>query len=159
MRNLSADQLITLRDHGVSPELVRASASYFRARVEWLAYLADHGVSPGYLQDLARSGIVAASPQSVVLLQEHGVRTDLLREAISYFSPRPSAEDLARLADHGVTAMCIEGFRSAGLYGVGVTDAIRLLENGVHGTDVMKIRRVDPRASIDDIIRLHEHGF
>ncbi|HZZ66472.1 MAG TPA: M56 family metallopeptidase [Candidatus Baltobacteraceae bacterium] len=161
LRNLSVDQLIALRDHGVSTRLIQASVSYFGPHVDaqWLTYMADHGISPGYLQELSFAGIHGITPESVVLLQDHGVSAELVRAAMSYFTPAPSASDLAKLADHGVSTNCIAGFRSAGLYGVGIDDAIRLLDHGVSGSYVMKVRRLNPHASIDDIIRLHDNGF
>lgn len=161
LRNLSVDQLIAIRDHGVGTNLIRAAVQYFGQQVDAqsLTYLADHGVSSLYLQMVAASGVGGMTPAAVVLMQDHGVSTPLLREATNYFSPRPTATDLANLADHGVSSTFIQSLRRNGIQGVSIGDAIRLLDHGADASYIVRIRRANPHASIDDIIRLRDAGF
>jgi beta-lactamase regulating signal transducer with metallopeptidase domain len=159
MRNLSVDELIALRDHGVSADLVRDAASYFgRLSARDLVYLADHGVGPNYIGTLRASGVRGISVEDAVKLMDHGVSAPLIAAATAYFG-HPSAEDLTTLADHGVSAPTLQGFRSAGLSGVSLHDIVRLADNGVDPRYVVKVRRFNPRASVDDIIRLRDAGF
>ncbi len=95
----------------------------------------------------------------VVTLADHGVSAPLLRSAMAYFLPRPSATDLVNLSDHGASVQFIDSLRAARLTGVSVADAIRLADNGVSASYVLKIRRLYPNASIDDIIRLRDAGI
>ncbi len=159
MTNLSVDQLIALRDHGVSPMLVRSATSYFgRISSDDLTYLADHGVGTPYLDELRSDRVTGLSVKDAVRLMDHGVTPAFMRSAFGYFRQRPSADDLVRMADHGVSTSCIQAFRDNGLY-VSANDMVRLEDNGVQAPYVAKIRHSNPRASIDDIIRLHNAGF
>lgn len=159
LRNLSVDDLVSIRDHGVTPELVRSAASYFgHVKAEDLVYLADHGVGPQYIATLTTSGVRNVSPKEATLLMDHGVSAPLISAACAYFT-HITADDLSRLADHGVSAPAMQGFRSAGLTGVSVDDVIRLFDNGIDARYVAKVRRFNPHASIDEIIRLRNAGF
>ncbi len=159
IRNLSVDDLIAIRDHGVTPDLVRSAASYFgRIDAKDLVYLADHGVGPNYIGSLTASGVRGISPHEAADLMDHGVTSQLIAAATAYFR-RAEAGDLTTLADHGVTAESIQSFRSVGLTGASVHDLVRLFDNGVDAAYVAKVRRLNPRASIDDIIRLRDAGF
>lgn len=159
MTNLSVDQLIALRDHGVSPMLVRSATSYFgRISSGDLTYLADHGVGTPYLDELRSDRVTGLSVKDAVRLMDHGVTPVFMRSAFGYFKPRPSADDLVRMSDHGVGPRCIQAFRDNGLY-LSVDDMVRLEDNGIDAPFVAKIRHSNPHASIDDIIRLRNAGF
>lgn len=161
LRDLSVDQLIAIRDHGVTPDLVRAAVAYFGRGIaaNALTSLADHGVSPSYLESLRWSGVTGISPQSVITMMDHGVGASLLRSAFAYFHPGPSASDLTMLADRGVSADTLDQFNKYGISGVSVSDVVRLMDRGVTPAYIVKIRRMNPRATLDDIIRLHDSGF
>lgn len=160
LQNLPVDQLIALRDHGVSARLIRAATSYFdRIGAQDLTYLADHGVGPNYIGVLRSSGVHGISPASAVMLMDHGVNAQLIQSATDYFHPAPSAADLAYLADHGFRASCFAALHAAGMDNVSVGDAVRLFDHGVSDQFLLKVRRMNPRATIDDIIRLHDAGF
>jgi len=159
MRNLPVEQLISLRDHGVSAALVQSATSYFgRISADDLTYLADHGVGTPYLDALRGDGVTGISVKDAVRLMDHGVTPMFMRSAFGYFRPRPSADDLVQLVDHGVTTRCIAAFRENGL-NVSVHDMVRLEDNGVEAPYAAKIRHSNPNASVDDIIRLHNAGF
>lgn len=161
LHDLSVDQLISIRDHGVTPDLIRTAVAYFGRGIaaNALTSLADHGVSPSYLESLRWSGVTGISPQSVITMMDHGVGASLLRSAFAYFHPGPSASDLTMLADHGVSANTIDQFNKYGVSGVSVSDVVRLMDRGVSPAYIAKIRRMNPRATLDDIIRLHDSGF
>ena len=160
LHNLSVDDLIAIRDHGVSTSLIRSAVEYFgHLTAQDLTYLSDHGIGANYIETLRMSGVAGIAPASAVLLMDHGVSAPLIHSATAYFSPRPSAADLSYLADHGISGLFIESLRASGLNGVSIADAVRLLDHGVTGAYILKIRRVNPHASIDDIIRLRDAGF
>jgi beta-lactamase regulating signal transducer with metallopeptidase domain len=161
IHNLSVDQLIAIRDHGVSTSLIRAAVAYFGSHLstDALVSLADHGVSAMYLDALRQEGVTGIAPASVIMLMDHGVSAPLISAANAYLSPRPSAADLVYLSDHGVGARYIGSMRLAGVGGIGVGDLVRLMDHGVDAGYILKVRRFNPHASLDDIIRLHDAGF
>lgn len=161
LRNLSVNDLIALKDHGVTPTLLQAATAYFGTGVTAgvLTKLADHGVSSLYLQQLRSLGLTGIAPDSVITLLDHGVNAELMRSAYSYFRPAPSAPDLVSLSDHGVTASSLESLRRYGILGVPLDAVVRMADHGVAASYAAKVRRTNPNATIDDIIRLHDAGF
>lgn len=159
LKNLPVDQLIALRDHGVSADLIRSAVSYFgRIGAGDLTYLADHGVGTSYIQTLRSGGITGISPRDAVNMMDHGVSSTLIHSALSYFAVRPGPSDLIYMADHGIGASYIDSLRNARV-SVCWEDAVKMLDNGVDAAYVAKVRRTNPHATISDIIRLRNAGF
>jgi len=130
--NLSVDELIGLRDHGVSGSLIAGAASFFgHPGVADLIRLADHGVAGSYLAELRAAGVSGLSADDVVRIRDHGV-TPMLIAGLRSRGYAVTADSLVKLADHGVTILYIDSLQ-------------RLRSNG--------------RPSLDDIIRLHDAGF
>jgi beta-lactamase regulating signal transducer with metallopeptidase domain len=130
--NLSVDDLIALRDHGVSGSLIAGATAFFgHPSVADLIRLADHGVYGSYLAELRSAGISGLS-----------------------------ADDAIRIRDHGVSPMLIAGLRARG-YSVNADTLVKLADHGVSITyiDSMRRLRTNGRPSLDDIIRLHDAGF
>lgn len=130
--NLSVDDLIALRDHGVSGSLISGATAFFgHPSVADLIRLADHGVWGSYLTELRSAGITGLS-----------------------------ADDAIRIRDHGVSPMLIAGLRARG-YAVNADTLIKLADHGVSimYIDSMQRLRSNGRPSLDDIIRLHDAGF
>jgi hypothetical protein len=130
--NLSVDDLIALRDHGVSGSLISGATAFFgHPSVANLIRLADHGVWGSYLAELRSAGITGLS-----------------------------ADDAIRIRDHGVSPMLIAGLRARG-YAVNADTLIKLADHGVSimYIDSMQRLRSNGRPSLDDIIRLHDAGF
>ncbi len=130
--NLSVDELIALRDHGVSGLLISGAAAFFgHPSVADLIRLADHGVYGSYLAELRSGGVSGLSP-----------------------------DDVIRLRDHGVSPMLIAGLRSRG-YTFNADTLIKLADHGVSITYIDSLQRLrsNGRPSLDDIIRLHDAGF
>jgi beta-lactamase regulating signal transducer with metallopeptidase domain len=161
IHNLSVDQLIAIRDHGVSSSLIRAAVAYFGTHISPtdLVALADHGVTASYLESLRSQGVTGIAPASVIMLMDRGVRGSLIAAANAYFRPAPSVADLTYLSDHGVGESYLASLRNAGVQNISVGDVVRLMDHGVDGAYIAKIKKWNPRVSIDDIIRLHDSGF
>jgi beta-lactamase regulating signal transducer with metallopeptidase domain len=130
--NLSVDDLIALRDHGVSASLISGATTFFgHPSVADLIRLADHGVYGSYLAELRSAGVSGLSPDDAIRIRDHGV-SPMLIAGLRARGYSVSADTLVKLADHGVSIMYIDSMQ-------------RLRTNG--------------RPSLDDIIRLHDAGF
>jgi len=130
--NLSVDNLIALRDHGVSGSLIAGATAFFgHPSVADLIRLADHGVYGSYLAELRSAGISGLSPDDAIRIRDHGV-SPMLIAGLRSRGYSFNADTLVKLADHGVSIMYIDSMQ-------------RLRSNG--------------RPSLDDIIRLHDAGF
>ena len=131
LHDLSVDDLIALRDHGVNAAMIRAASSYFgHVNAHDLTYLTDHGISPRYLDELRQNGVSGINPADAVRLTDHGVNAAMIHTAMTWFKSRPSVADLVQLADHGVDCQYIE-----------------------------HVMRFKPNASVADVIRLRDSGF
>jgi hypothetical protein len=62
------------------------------------------------------------------------------------------------MADHGIGASYIDALGAAHI-SVCWEDAVKMLDNGIDAAYVAKVRRVNPHATISDIIRLRNAGF
>jgi beta-lactamase regulating signal transducer with metallopeptidase domain len=130
--NLSVDDLIALRDHGVSGLLISGATAFFgHPSVADLIRLADHGVYGAYLSGLRAAGVSGLSVDDVIRIRDRGV-SPILINGLRAHGYAVNADTLVKLADHGVTIMYI---------------------------DSMQRLRSNARPSLDDIIRLHDAGF
>ncbi len=102
MTNLSVDDLVALRDHGVRPELVSSARSFFGPSLaaRTLIELADRGVDASYLHSLSAAGLRNISPAEVVRLRDHGVDAAYIVRIRSY-NARAGVDDIIRLRDSG----------------------------------------------------------
>lgn len=102
MRNLSVDELIALRDHGVSAPLITEAHAFFGSALTpgCLVGLSDHGISPLYLMSLRSVGLAGTAPESVIRLRDHGVDAAYVQRVRSYNS-RAGIDDIIRLHDSG----------------------------------------------------------
>jgi beta-lactamase regulating signal transducer with metallopeptidase domain len=161
LTHLSVDDLVALRDHGVSPQLIEAAHAYFGSSVtaRSLVELADHGVDPMYLQALHTSGVSGIDASSAIQLRDSGVSPMLIAAAQSYFGRGVSAKALVRMANSGVDGTYLQALGAAGVHGISPDDAVQLRDHGVDAQYIARIRRYNPRATIQDIIRLRDSGF
>jgi hypothetical protein len=53
----------------------------------------------------------------------------------------------------------LQALRSAGESGACPDDVVRLRDHGVTASYIARIRAYNPRATLNDIIRLHDSGF
>ena len=126
------DDLIALRDHGVSGILISAATSFFgHPSAADLVRLANHGVHGSYLAELRSAGVTGLCTDDVIRLQDHGV-SPMLIAGLRSRGYALNAEMLVKLADHGVTIMYVDSLQ--------------------------RLRSIS-RPTLDDLIRLHDAGF
>lgn len=130
IRPKTVDSLIRLRDHGVDP-LYAAQMLQFDPGLSGddLVQLRDHGVTSRFMQALARAGYRGVSPMQAVGMTDHGVSSTYVT-TLNTLGYHPVPDDLIRLVDHGVSASFIERMRSHGYNHLSVEDLIRLHDHG-----------------------------
>lgn len=157
--NLSVDELIALRDNGVSPRLVEGAAAYFgpRLNVNSLVYLARQGISGDYLSELTANGVPGLSPEDVVKLLDHGVSLSTIAGARAYFGTISSG-DLVTLADQGVSSSYLIELHDVGVRGLSAADVAKLMDHGVSPGLISALRARGYNPTMDDLIRLADNG-
>jgi bla regulator protein blaR1 len=160
LRNLSVDQLIALRNHGVDSSLIESAVQYGirNLSVESLVSLADHGVSAEYLGNLARYGLRNMDASAIVSLVDSGVSSRYAAEMSREFGMLP-ARTLVNMANHGVSVRLVSDARARHLT-IDPGEAIEMADHGVSVEYVYAVKRsVFKKLTIDQVIRLRDQGF
>jgi beta-lactamase regulating signal transducer with metallopeptidase domain len=140
-RHLSPDELCVLRDHGVDEEFSsKLAALGLTVPYDKLIALHDHGVDPGFIAAMQRAGYSLDSVDGLIQLRDHGVSADFATAMNAAEGRRVSLDDLVRLRDHGVDTEYVAALRRTGLAGVSVEQLIRLRDHGVDAAFVDHIR-------------------
>jgi hypothetical protein len=158
--NLTADQLISLSNHGVGSCVIEQAGKSFSQRptIDELIAMADNGVSCSYLLALRASGLQSLTPRQVIGLAQQGVSmpyTAIVRNNVR----NATVDDITRLAQHGVSSTLIMGV-SLRRYNPSIDQLLQLADHGVSlkYIDSVNKNRSSP-FSLDDIVRLHDSGF
>jgi bla regulator protein blaR1 len=140
-RRLSPDELCALRDHGVDREYTsKLAALGLTVPYEKLIALRDHGVDPEFVGAMQHAGYTLDSLDGLIELRDHGVSPEFAMAMNAAEGHRVGLEDLVRLRDHGVDTEYVSGLRRYGLASVPVDQLIRLRDHGVDGAFVDHIR-------------------
>jgi hypothetical protein len=88
---LSVEQLVRMKDHGVTTGFIRdlARAGYAGLPVDDFIRLAKHGVTVEFIQGLRYLGYDDLSLDEIIRLKQHGVTLDFIAELkdLGYRSP------------------------------------------------------------------------
>lgn len=123
-------QVVELIQHGVNERYVGALSTlgYRPGSIDELIRMRDHGVSVDFLQALRAAGVQPSAEQAIAM-RDHGVSADYLL-GVRKFGYRPSIDELIQMRDHGVSLEFIARVRNAG-YHPSVSDLIRLRDAGI----------------------------
>jgi len=158
----SVDELIALKNHGVSASLVRAMGALGpnRPTLDRLAQLADRGVTATYYATLQKYLATPATIDQVIALRDQGVSASWLAALSAAGYPRLTAEDATALAQQGVSSSYVRGMIDAGLRSLTPAQLIQLRDAGVDGAFVRRVYAHGYRNfGVDELIRLRESGF
>ncbi len=140
--NLSVDDLIALKNQGVTPQLVRElkAQGYDKLTVNQLLRLASAGVSTQFIRELKDAGLEQAPIESLIRLQTQDVSARFIKELGELGHKNLSADQLWRVASHGVTPEFIRGLQSAGYRDLAIDEIVRAHDHGVDAEFVKAIR-------------------
>jgi beta-lactamase regulating signal transducer with metallopeptidase domain/uncharacterized protein (UPF0335 family) len=159
--NLSIDDLIALRNHGVTPQLIRElkSHGFDKLSVKQLTRLGSTGITGQFIQDLKAASLEQLEVESLIRLTNHGIRPALIRELSNLGFNNLSADELIRVSGHGVTPDFIRELEAAGYKGLSVAEIIRARDHGVHSGFIKEIKgRGYDGVTLNEVIRLIDHG-
>ncbi len=113
-RDLSVDQLIALKVHGVTSELVqRLRAEGFEPTVDDLVSVRVHGVTPEFVST-ARAAGLTPSLEQLIALRVHGVDFAVVSE-MARLGYTLDTDQVVSMHVHGVTPAVVETARRLGL--------------------------------------------
>ena len=101
----------------------------YRPSADDIITMMDHGVGERYVKALAAIGYHPKSVDDLIRMRDHGVSVDFVA-SMKQEGYRPSIVDLIRLRDHGISAAYVERLKNDG-YHPSIDDLIRLHDNGI----------------------------
>lgn len=158
---LSVDDFIALKNHGVTPQLVRElkAQGYDNLTVEQLLRLASTGVSTQFIKELKDAGIERLPIESLIRLQNHGVSPKFIKELAEFGYKNLSADQISRIASHGVTPQFIRGLQSVWRGDLAIDEIVRARDHGVDAEFIKAIRNQEYEGlTMDLVIRMRDHG-
>jgi beta-lactamase regulating signal transducer with metallopeptidase domain len=157
----SVDELIALRNQGVSADYVRRMGALGRARpaLKDLLALATQGVTPEYVATLDRRLASPPSLDDVMSLRVQGVSASWLDGLAAIGYPKLTPAEAASLAVQGVSVSYVRGLLEAGLRAT-PSQLVSLRVQGVDGAFVRRLAQHGYRnLSVDELVRLKVSGF
>jgi len=160
-RNLSVNQLIQLKTHGVTADYVKSlrAIGLNDLSVNQLATMRIHGVTRAYVEAIRAAGFGELTPSKLATFRIHGVTPEYIKTMREAGYPNLSANQLLTFRIHGVTPEFIAGMRAAGYADLSPKQLAHLRIMGVTPGFVRAARSRLGELSIDQIIALKQTGI
>ena len=157
----SVDQLIALRNQGMSGDYVRRMGALRpRPTLTDLLALAVQGVTPDYVAAVSRRLAAAPSVSAVIALRVQGVSGAWLDGLGAIGYPKVGVDDAVSLAVQGISVAYVRGLLDAGLRNVTPSQLVTLRVQGVDGGFVRRLAAQGyHHISVDELVRLKALGF
>jgi beta-lactamase regulating signal transducer with metallopeptidase domain len=131
-RNLTVDELIELKIHGVTPEFALAvkQSGFTNVTAHELVEMAIHGVDANFMRGMKNNGLTNLSVADLVSLHIHGVTPEYLGELKAAGYHDLTADMYCQLRIHGVDAAFIRHLNENGIKNLSVEQLLRLKRSG-----------------------------
>lgn len=158
---LSVDDLIALRNAGVTPQYIEEMRNLFGAslKIRHVAEMRMHGVSNDYVRDMRSVFGPTLTARDIIGLRVQGVSAEDVRTARSLFGDALTAREAAGLKAVGVTSAWLRDMRAAGVEIKTARDASSLRALGVTPAFVKALSEAGyTRLTASDLRRLASSG-
>jgi beta-lactamase regulating signal transducer with metallopeptidase domain len=158
-KDLSVDQLISLKIHGVTTDYVRELlAAGLKLKVDEIVSFAIHGAQPADIVEMQELGY-KLTPNEIVSMYIHGLTPEFTRQMKSAGFGTPTFEQLVSFKIHGVTPEIAEQFKQAGVRELNFDKLVSLEIHGANPDTVKQIGALGyPNLTADDVIAMCIHG-
>jgi beta-lactamase regulating signal transducer with metallopeptidase domain len=159
--NLTVDQLIDLKSHGVSVEFIEGlkSEGLPDLSVEHLLKLRAHGIQPDLIRSLKASGYSNLGIDQLLKLRMHGVTPQFVSEMGAAGFPRLPLESLVKARQHGVSPAFIKDLQSLGYSQLSLDNVIKARMHGVDSNFIRELQSSGHKGlSLDELIKARQHG-
>lgn len=158
---VSVDQIIELREHGVTPAFVSSfhDMGYKEISLDKALELRDHGVNPEFIDEMKKIDAKDISLDQAIALRDHGVSVDYVRGFREAGYPDISLDKAVELRDHGVSVEFIRSLRDMGYKDISLDKAQELVDHGVNAEFIRGFQRLGFKdISPDRAQELRDHG-
>ena len=160
--DISVEDIITLRNHGVGPAYVKAmlGAGLGRLTVEQVVRLHDNGVRPEFAAAIVASGITAGlDVENVIRLFQNGVQPETMRGIRALGFGPYAAEDVLRLTHNGVDVESFRALQAVSGVSAPAEHAIQFRQNGVTTGTIREAERQGFKGlTYEQVLKLHRAG-
>ena len=157
LSNLTADELISLKIQGVTPEYVREMHEIgLHPRADEFVGMKVQGVTPEYVKELRSLGF-SPDVDQIVGMKVQGVSADYVR-GLREVGIQPDADDIVGLKVQGVTPEYVRELQAAGLK-LDANDIVGLKVQGVTAAYVKGLREQGLNPDADDVVGMRVQGI
>jgi beta-lactamase regulating signal transducer with metallopeptidase domain len=159
--NLTVDQLIAFKIHGVSAEYIRQlrAAGVDRLTPDQLVAFRIHGVEPGEIEELKSAGFGALSSDQIVAFRIHGITPEYARNIRDQKLGEVTPDKLVAMKIHNVTPEFVRSLKDAGLTKLTCDDAVAARIHNITPSFIEEARKHGFKdLTIDQLIRLKQSG-
>ena len=153
--DLTADQLIAMKIHDITPEYVRGLRDQgLHPNADDLVAMRIHGVTPKYVHDVRGLGLDPDQDQ-LVAMKIHEIDVDYVR-GMKEAGMQANADELVALKIHGATPGEVRGLHEQGLQ----PDADNLVAMRIHHVTpeyVRDVRALGLKPTVDDLVSMSVH--
>lgn len=158
--DLSVDEIIELKNHGVSAEYLAAmnQVGWGRLPIKQHIDLRSQGVSADYVKGLHGAGFTSLTIPEVITLRNHGVNAQTVRDIHALgFGPYGSKQ-MIEFSIHGARADFFRALKDAGFLQADPKDIMTALQNGVNARTLREAQQYGSKLTLRQIVRLQQAG-
>jgi beta-lactamase regulating signal transducer with metallopeptidase domain len=159
--NLSVDDLVALKTHGVTPEFIHQMNALFNHKlpVDTLTAFKIHDVTPQFMSEMKAAGLSNLSADDLIAFRIHGVTPQFMSEFRDAGYDHLSADDLVAFRIHGVTPAFVQEMKALGFNRLSPDDLTAFRIHGVTTPFVQTMRGyIHGNLSADDLTAMRIHG-
>lgn len=159
--NLSVNELIRLKQAGVTAEYVRSlqAVGFVNLPVRELASLALYGVTPAYVQAIRNAGYNDLSARELANFRMHNVTPEFIKSLRGAGYDNLPARQVADFAAHQITPAFIGAMRGAGFADLAPRELINLRIYDVTPEFIRQARSRHGELTVKQIISLKTRAF
>jgi beta-lactamase regulating signal transducer with metallopeptidase domain len=158
-QNLSVDQLITFKIHGVTPEFVREmeALGLRHPTPDELVTMRIHGVDPEFVNKLKAAGFSGLSIDQLVSFKIHGVDPARLAEMQKLWG-KVSPDQVVTLQIHDVTPEYASQMKSLGMGEPTFDELVSMKIHDVTPESARNLKAIGLNLNLDQLVSFKIHG-
>ncbi|MGA3213595.1 MAG: M56 family metallopeptidase, partial [Terriglobales bacterium] len=156
LKNLTVDELVALKEQGVTPEYVRAMREQgIHPDADNLVAMKIQGITPEYVHELRASGLTI-SDDDIIAMKIQGIDTAYLR-GLQQAGIHPDTDELIGMKVQGVTPELVRALMAAGLK-LEADELIALKIQGVTPEYIREMHEQGIDADADELVGMKIQG-
>jgi len=158
--NLSVDQIIDLKNAGVSGEFLMgiSQAGWGKPSPDELINLCHHGVNPAYIRKMREAGFKDLTLKDVIQLSEHGVRPERVQEIHSLGFGPYTTRQIIDFCDAGIQPDTFRALKESGFGSADPQDIREAALAGLRARDLREARQYGSSLTLKQVIKLKMAG-